>query len=207
LEKRGNDLPQALSEFIVQSGQVDSKRRDAAREQEILRIRAEEELARLRAEQEAREQRQRADVAERARHEAEIAATKARIREQRLRVIVGALGPIILLLVVHFVVVDVFDLDTVYLQISVVVVSFVFGLAFFWVGGRGATTVTAFAFTLGLIGVAGMTVSTSLRYYPGLPIWPSSTLEWLENAEFVMSIVLGFIAGHVIGRVLSRKLK
>ena len=205
LEKRGGDLSQALREFVLQSSEVESKRRDAVREQEVLRIRVEEELARLRAEQEAREQRQRADAAERARREAEIVATKARMREQRLRVIVGALVPIVLLLV-HYVVVNWLDLDTSYLQLFAVVVPFVFGLSFFWVGGRGTATAMAVAVALGLISVAGMTVSTGLRYHQ--PIIPSGTLEWLENAEYFVSIVLSFVAGHLLGRVvLSRKLQ
>jgi formylglycine-generating enzyme required for sulfatase activity len=92
LAKRLDDLPQALRDFVMQSGEVDSKRREATRQAEILRIKAEEELARLRAEQEAREQRERADAGDRARREAEIAASSARVHAQRLRVLVGVLS-------------------------------------------------------------------------------------------------------------------
>ena len=90
--KRPDDLPEALRDFVMQSGEVDSKRREATRQAEILRIKAEEELARLHAEQEAREQRERADAGDRARREAEIAASKERVHAQRLRVLVGVLS-------------------------------------------------------------------------------------------------------------------
>jgi hypothetical protein len=205
LAERGGDLPQALREFAVESGEVDSKRREAAREQEILRIRAVEELARLRAEQAAREQRERADAEERARREAETAATKARISEQRLRIVVGTLVPIVLLLLAHYVLVVVFDLDIIYLKLSTMVVPFAFGLLFFWMGGRGAVAVTAFAVTLGLLGTAGMTISTSLRYHQ--PLLPQGVLEWLENIEYVSTIALSFVAGHVLAHLLSRRLQ
>jgi hypothetical protein len=96
LGKRLDDLPQALRNFVMQSGEVDSKRREATRQAEILRIKAEEELARLHAEQEAREQRERADAGDRARREAEIAASRARVHAQRLRVLVGVLASAII---------------------------------------------------------------------------------------------------------------
>jgi formylglycine-generating enzyme required for sulfatase activity len=67
LEKRADDLSQAAREFVLHSGEVDSERREAARQLEIGRIKADEELARLRAEKEAREQRERADIEARAR--------------------------------------------------------------------------------------------------------------------------------------------
>ena len=95
LEKRRNDLPQALCEFIVHSENADVKRREAARQQEILRVKAEGELARLKAEQDAHEQRERANTQERARREAEIVAAKARVDARRLRILVGVLSVVI----------------------------------------------------------------------------------------------------------------
>src|SRR5262249_28117798 len=84
LEKRADDLPQAVREFVMRSGEVDSKRREAAQQLEYRRIKADEELARLRAEKEAREQRERADAEARARQ-----VEHRRVR--RLRSLVGVL--------------------------------------------------------------------------------------------------------------------
>jgi formylglycine-generating enzyme required for sulfatase activity len=91
MEKRGNDLPEALRQFINSSGKIDLERREADERLEVLRIKTEEELARLLAEKEAREQRERADAEARARREAEWSATRERMRAQSLRAVVGVL--------------------------------------------------------------------------------------------------------------------
>jgi formylglycine-generating enzyme required for sulfatase activity len=84
MEKRGNDLPEALRQFINRSGKIDWERRKAG-------IKTEEELGRLLAEKEARAQRERADAEARARREAERSATRDRMRAQSLRAVVGVL--------------------------------------------------------------------------------------------------------------------
>jgi formylglycine-generating enzyme required for sulfatase activity len=84
MEKRGNDLPETLRQFINRSGKIDSERRKAG-------IKTEEELACLLAEKEARVQRERADAEALARREAERSATRDRMRVQSLRAVVGVL--------------------------------------------------------------------------------------------------------------------
>src|SRR5215813_6290083 len=87
LEKRAGDLPAAMHNFIVRSGEVDSERREVTRQLEYRRVKADEELARLRAEKEAREQRERADAEARAKADEELARLRAEkeAREQRGR--------------------------------------------------------------------------------------------------------------------------
>jgi formylglycine-generating enzyme required for sulfatase activity len=94
LDKRADDLSQAVREFVVRSGEVDSERREAARQLEIRRIKADEELARLRAEKDAREQRERADAEAEARREAELLAWGAHRRVRLLTDLVSVLGVI-----------------------------------------------------------------------------------------------------------------
>src|SRR3984893_14499134 len=68
-------------------------------------------------------------------------------------------------------------------------------------GRRASNRIAALpaAAILGVIADAGMTVSTAIRY--GQPIMPSGTLEWLENAEYVVAIALGFVAGNTFARL------
>jgi hypothetical protein len=112
LQKRADDLPEPLCDFVVRSGEVETERRAASREGEIRRLQAEAELGRLRAEKEAgeaenavreakrearkaesvaRQQGLRADLERERAAEAEIAANRARCNARRLRVAVGAL--------------------------------------------------------------------------------------------------------------------
>jgi hypothetical protein len=44
-----------------------------------------------------------------------------------------------------------------------------------------------------------MTVSTAIRY--GQPIMPSGPVEWLDNAEYVVAIALGFVGGNTCARL------
>ena len=64
---------------------------------------------------------------------------------------------------------------------------------------------TVFAVALGLIGVAGMTVSASLN--SGDPILPQTRFEWRDNIQFAGAIALSFIAGHVLARALRAVLR
>jgi TIR domain len=108
--------------------------------------------------------------------------------------------PLVLLLVAHHVVVNAFDLNTRYLWIASTMVPFCFGFALFWPGRRGAGPAFAFAVALGIVGVAGMTVSQSLN--SGDPMLPQTRFEWWDNINFVAIIALSFLAGHVLARVL-----
>jgi formylglycine-generating enzyme required for sulfatase activity len=96
LQRRPDDLPDGLREFVVRSGEVESERQEAARQGEILRVRAEEELARFRAEKEAREQRERAEFEELGRRKAEVAATRARFNARWLMLAVGVLVTVVI---------------------------------------------------------------------------------------------------------------
>jgi hypothetical protein len=90
LEKRPHELPNVLRDFVSCSGKTDLERRDAARQLEIARSKAEGELARLRVETEAREQRDRADAEERARLAAERALLKTRRRARTVAFVAAA---------------------------------------------------------------------------------------------------------------------
>jgi TIR domain len=107
--------------------------------------------------------------------------------------------PAFLLLVAHYVIVNALDLHTIYLRLAVFLIPLPFGAALYWGTRTSPMAVFAAGALLGLIGVAGMTISTSLRYQQ--PIMPSGRLEWLENLEYVVLITLGFWLGNISARL------
>jgi hypothetical protein len=110
------------------------------------------------------------------------------------------LAPLVLLLVSHHIIVNAFDLGTVYLRIASSLVPLAFGFAFSWVAGCRAGAACAFAIALGITGVVGMTVSQSLS--SGDPIMPQTRFEWWDNVNFAAIIILSFVIGHTLARAL-----
>ena len=112
--------------------------------------------------------------------------------------------PLVVLLVAHHVVVNAFDLDTDYLWAACAIVPFIFGFALFWVKRRGEAQTFTFAIALGVVGVAGMTVSQSLN--SGDPIMPQTRFEWWDNINFAIVVALSFIVGHAVARAVRAML-
>jgi hypothetical protein len=113
--------------------------------------------------------------------------------------------PLVLLLVAHHVIVNMLDLKAADLWIASAVIAFASGAALFWPGGRGAGPAFAFAIALGLVAVAGMTLSQSLN--SGDPIVPQTRFEWLDNFNIAALIALSFLAGHALCRALRAMLR
>lgn len=117
--------------------------------------------------------------------------------------------PLVLLLVAHHLIVNALDLNTGYLRIVSALVPFGFGFALFWASGRGAGPASAFALTLGILAVAGMTLSEwtlsensdSIR-----SLLPQDRVEWRDNIEIAAGIALSFMAGHVLARAVHARL-
>jgi hypothetical protein len=113
--------------------------------------------------------------------------------------------PIVILLVAHHVIVNSLDLDAEYLRIVTIGVPFAFGFLLSWQAGRGAAASVAIAAALGVISVAGMTVSEGLN--SGQPILPQTRFEWKDNIEYAASIALSLVAGHALGGALGAALR
>ena len=107
--------------------------------------------------------------------------------------------PAFLMLVAHDVIINRLDIDTIYLRIASFIIPLPFGAVFFWQTRLNPIAVLVVAVILGVIAVAAMTVSTAIRY--GQTIMPSGTLEWLENAEYVVAIAIGFVGGNTFARL------
>lgn len=108
--------------------------------------------------------------------------------------------PFILLLIAHHVIVNAFDLNTVFLQTACAVVPFAFGFAILWLSGRSAGPALGLAIALGVAGATGMTVSQGLN--SGDPIVPQTRFEWWDNMDFATIIALSFMVGHASARAL-----
>jgi hypothetical protein len=112
--------------------------------------------------------------------------------------------PLVLLLVVHHVVVNAYDFDTLYLQVFCVGIPLLFGAALSWFTGRATVAAVAFAIALGVIADSAMTVSQSL--YSGDPIIPQTRFEWWDNIDFASIIALSYFAGHIGGLAVRKVL-
>ena len=66
--------------------------------------------------------------------------------------------------------------------------------------GLGAGPAAILALALGVIGDGAMTVSESL--YSGDQLLPQTRFEWLNNLQFIGTITLSFIVGHLFARPL-----
>jgi len=117
--------------------------------------------------------------------------------------------PLVILLVAHHVIVNALDLNFEYLRAISIAVPFGFGFALLWLGKRPIGAAVAIAVALGIVAVAGMTVSEGLN--SGQPILPQTRFEWKDNIEYAATIALSFIAGHALARALitalSRKVR
>jgi|SRR5580704_349546 hypothetical protein len=112
--------------------------------------------------------------------------------------------PLVLLLVVHHIVINAYDLNTLYLQIGCVGIPLLFGAALSRLSDRSTVAAVAFAIGLGIVGDSAMTVSQSL--YSGDPIMPQTRFEWWDNIDFAAIIALSYLAGYIGERALRKAL-
>jgi hypothetical protein len=108
--------------------------------------------------------------------------------------------PIIALVVAHHLIVNTFDLNTIYLRLAGMVIPFLFGLLFFWQARLRSGSAVCFGATIGIVATVLMSVSAGLN--ANQPIIPTTVPEWRENIEYVVSIVLSFVAGYMLARGL-----
>jgi TIR domain len=108
--------------------------------------------------------------------------------------------PLVVLLVAHHVIVNVFDLKIAFLWIACVVIPLLFGFLYSWLICRGAGPTVVMAVALGIITAGGMTVSQSLNSDD--PLLPQNRFEWRDNIQFAAGIALGFLVGYALARAV-----
>jgi hypothetical protein len=113
--------------------------------------------------------------------------------------------PVFALVVLHHLVVNVFDLDTVYLRVVPFVAPLVLGIYVFWQPRWDRLPALAITVSVGLISVAAMTVSQGVT--SSRPIMPETLFEWRESIEYAVSIAASLFAGYLLAPVLGGRLR
>jgi len=117
----------------------------------------------------------------------------------------GYLGlPVLILLIVHHLIVNSFNLDSGYLRAASFVVPSCFGFLLSWRERTSFRAAVLLGAVVGIVAVTGMTVSESLN--SGDPILPSTIYEWRENIEYAVTIGLCFIGAHMVAHVLRARM-
>ena len=101
---------------------------------------------------------------------------------------------IALLLVAHWVIIGVFDLNTLILRL----VSILIPLPFGFTGPKSLRAAAWMAMTAAVVSVWGMLAITGAIDH--VPVLPQGTRDWIETLEYVASIALAFGTGHLIGK-------
>lgn len=113
------------------------------------------------------------------------------------------LMPLGLLLLLHVLIVFVFDFNTFYLRLASIIIPLSFGFIVMAKQYRSLSLWSIAAFALALVAVSGMSVTT--HFIDQVPIFPSNLLEWREFIEYAISIWLSYVAGMLFGRMIWRK--
>jgi hypothetical protein len=127
------------------------------------------------------------------------AAVEARATQQRQSPLAAQLllrdmvAPIFVLVALQHLIVNAFDLDTIYLRITSFVVPFAFGVFSGWQTRRDVFASLAMSTGIGLLAVAAMAIVTGLS--SGQRILPTTAFEWRESIEYIVSIAASFFAG------------
>jgi TIR domain len=111
--------------------------------------------------------------------------------------------PIFVLVVLHHLIVNALDLDSVYLRAVSLLVPLPLGMLAFRQARWAPTGALVAALSVGLVSVAAMSISQGLS--SGRPIMPATAFEWREAIEYVVSIASSFFIGCLLARWLAAR--
>jgi hypothetical protein len=119
-----------------------------------------------------------------------------------LHLAVYVLVPAVLLLAAHITITIALDISPLFLRIASIVLPLLFGIAS--VPLHKLDTIEAFLAGLAtaILAVGCMLAVTGIN--DNVPIFPASTREWREVAEYAASISLALLSGNVLGQVIFR---
>ena len=128
---------------------------------------------------------------------ARLARLRFPLRYFAVQTIAYVLVPVVLLVAAHIVVTIQLNVTPLYLRLASVVIPLPFGLALY------ARQKFGFPGAL-LVGVVTATVAvacmlTVTGFNDNVPIMPGPWVEWREVLEYIASIALAFVTGHMIG--------
>jgi hypothetical protein len=108
-------------------------------------------------------------------------------------------APIVVLSLAHYLILIKFNLDLRYLRLACVVIPMLCGFLLFWLDHRTLGAAALMGTITAVIAVAEM--QTVVAMIDRTTILPSTTLEWQEALEFLVSISLATVAGNMIARM------
>jgi hypothetical protein len=117
---------------------------------------------------------------------------------QLLPILRDIAATVFVLLVAHHLIINVFDLNTIYLRLASFVLPFLSGIVCFRVANQDPVAATLIGCGAAVTAVAGMSLSASLT--SGQALMPATPFEWRETIEYVVSIAVFFVAGYALTR-------
>ena len=115
-------------------------------------------------------------------------------------VLPAAGAAVLSLLVAHWLIIGLFDLDTLVLRLVSILIPLPFGSR----AGKSLGSTLWAAAIVAAVAVFGMLVTTSLIDH--VPVLPQGRREWVETVEYIASIGLSYVTGSLFGWwMMSRK--
>jgi hypothetical protein len=112
--------------------------------------------------------------------------------------------PILLLLFVHFILVERLDTPPLYIRIASMLIPLPFGFALRWSAKQGVAITAVIGALIGVVSVAGML--TLVANSDQVPIAPTNWREWQETIEYAASIALSLVTANIIGFAIQQLL-
>jgi hypothetical protein len=112
--------------------------------------------------------------------------------------------PSLLLLAAHVTVTILLDVSAVYLRIASLIIPIPFGAALYAVSKIGVRGAAGFGIATALLSVTAML--GTIAYVDSVPILPDGRREWREAVEYMASIALAYVTGHLLAMLILRSL-
>ena len=136
---------------------------------------------------------------------ADVAAASAVIQGSRWRDLaqgtVALLVPLVLLVLVHYAFVFIWDLHVVLLRAATILIPLAWGLWFPWLRTPRVSVLAGLAALLGVASVLGM-LYVSARI-DGTPVLPATAHDRMETFQVIVSIALGLGCGALLARAIA----
>jgi hypothetical protein len=110
--------------------------------------------------------------------------------------------PAIAILVLHYLIVIKFDLNSAYLRVAATAVPLLAGYLLAWQARRGVGVAFLLGAVTAMASVIGM--NTIVGFVDSTPIMPPSPVEWQESFEYAAGIALAMILGNALARAVPR---
>jgi hypothetical protein len=107
--------------------------------------------------------------------------------------------PLIILLIVHVIIVIIYDLKLIYLRLASIIIPMLFAYFLFQKKKNPVLPWFLGSLLLAFITVIGMSAITGL--VDKTPIMPQNMIEWKEFIEYSLSITFSFLTGMLLGTI------